>query len=189
MKLPVFDFSKFPVLETKRLTLREPVLSDATDIFIFRSDAIVQRYNDEPMTDLSQAKDFIKEHRAEYTNQERILWAVTMKEQDAVIGLVGFGDWNRYHNRAMIGYDLAHAYWGQGIGSEAIQRIIRFGFTRMNLNRIEAETIEDNHESVRMLVKLGFTLEGIRRGYSFEDDGQYHGSAMYGLLRSEYDAS
>jgi len=73
MKLPVFDFSIFPVLETKRLTLREPVLSDAADIFFFRSDAIVQRYNDEPMTDLSQAKDFIKEHRAEYTNQERIL--------------------------------------------------------------------------------------------------------------------
>jgi len=186
MKLPAFDFSIFPVLETKRLTLREPVLSDAADIFIFRSDSIVQRYNDEPMTDLSQV---IKEHRAEYTNQERILWAVTMKEQDAVIGLVGFGDWNRFHNRAMIGYDLAHAYWGQGISSEAVQRIIRFGFTRMNLNRIEAETIEDNLESVRMLEKPGFTLEGIRRGYSFEDDGKYHGSAMYGLLRSEYDAS
>jgi len=33
----------------------------------------------------------------------------------------------------------------------------------MDLNRIEAETIEDNHESVRMLEKLGFIFEGIRR--------------------------
>ena len=61
-----------------------------------------------------------------------------------------------------------------------------FGFERMGLNRIEVETIEDNHESRRMLEKLGFILEGIRREYSLEDDGDYHGSAMYGLLRSEY---
>ena len=86
----------------------------------------------------------------------------------------------------MVVYDLAHAYWGQGIGSEAVIEIIRFGFERMHLNRIEAETIEDNHESVRMLEKLGFECEGIRRGYSFEDDGDYHGSAMFGLLRSEF---
>jgi ribosomal-protein-alanine N-acetyltransferase len=56
----------------------------------------------------------------------------------------------------------------------------------MDLNRIEAETIEDNHESRHMLEKLGFVCEGIRREYSLEDDGEYHGSAMYGLLRSEY---
>jgi len=122
MKIPVFDFSEFPVLETTRLLLREPVLSDAADIFIFRSDPIVQRYNDETMVDLSRARECIEEHHAEYTNHERILWAVTMKERDAVIGLVGFDDWNQYHNRAMLGYDLAHAHWGQGIGSEAVQR-------------------------------------------------------------------
>jgi RimJ/RimL family protein N-acetyltransferase len=56
----------------------------------------------------------------------------------------------------------------------------------MGLNRIEAETIEDNRESRWMLDKLGFVLEGVRREYSLEDDGKYHGSAMYGLLRSEY---
>jgi ribosomal-protein-alanine N-acetyltransferase len=86
----------------------------------------------------------------------------------------------------MLGYDLAHTYWGRGIGREAVREIIRYGFERMGLNRIEAATIEDNHESRRMLEKLGFTCEGIRRGYSLEDDGEYHGSAMYGLLRDEY---
>ena len=180
------DFSEFPILETKRLRLREPVLSDAADIFVFRSDPVVQRYNSKPMEDVSEAKEYVRRHRAEYLNQDGIVWAVTLKAQDTVIGLVGFHNWS-YHNRAMLGYDLAHAYWGQGIGSEAVRQIIRFGFERMDLNRIEGETIEDNHESRRMLEKLDFVCEGIRRGYSLEDDGEYHGSAMYGLLRSEYD--
>ncbi len=86
----------------------------------------------------------------------------------------------------MAGYDLAHEYWGKGIGSAAVSEIIRFGFERMGLNRIETETIDDNHESMRMLEKLGFTCEGFRREYSLEDDGKYHGSVMYGLLRNEH---
>lgn len=53
------------------------------------------------------------------------------------------------------------------------------------LNRIEAETIEDNHESRRMLERLDFVCEGIRGKYSLEDDGKFHGNAIYGLLRSE----
>ena len=80
----------------------------------------------------------------------------------------------------------AHAFWGQGIGTEGVQAIIRYGFTQLNLNRIEAATIADNHESVNLLKKLGFRLEGIRRGYSWEEDGTFHDSAMFGLLRDEF---
>jgi ribosomal-protein-alanine N-acetyltransferase len=178
-------FSEFPVLKTSRLILRELALADATDIFVFRRDPIVQRYNAKPMVDISEARELVERNRAVYLRQDGILWAVTLKGQDIVIGLVGFSQWS-YSNRAMLGYDLAKAYWGKGIGSEAAREIICFGFERMQLNRIEAETIEDNHESRRMLEKLGFLCEGIRRAYSLEDDGEYQGSAMYGLLRSEY---
>lgn len=50
----------------------------------------------------------------------------------------------------------------------------------------EAETIADNHESVRMLERLGFQREGTRRSYSWEDDGTFHAGAIYGLLRDEF---
>ena len=85
-----------------------------------------------------------------------------------------------------MGYDLARAFWGQGIGSEAVRAVLHYGFTELNLNRIEAATIADNHESVKLLRKLGFQLEGIRRGYSWEEDSTFHDSAMFGLLRDEY---
>lgn len=75
--------------------------------------------------------------------------------------MVGFWQWS-YSNRAILGYDLARKYWGKGIASEAVREIIRFGYEKMELNRIEAETIEDNHESRSMLEKPGFVLEGIR---------------------------
>jgi ribosomal-protein-alanine N-acetyltransferase len=180
-------WSEFPVLRTERLNLRQPQLSDAADVFIFSSDPIVQRYNAEPHTEIAEAEEMIRSYNAEYERTDGVVWGITLQGVDTVIGMIGFHYWS-IHNRAMLGYDLAHEFWGRGIGSEAARRVIRFGFEEMALNRIEAPTIEDNHESVRMLEKMGFTCEGIRREYSLEDDGKYHGSAMYALLLSEYQA-
>jgi ribosomal-protein-alanine N-acetyltransferase len=56
----------------------------------------------------------------------------------------------------------------------------------MNLHRIYAATIADNHESVRLLERVGFMREGTSRESSWEDDGTFHDSAMYGLLRREF---
>ena len=38
-----------------------------------------------------------------------------------------------------------------------------------------------------LLERLGFQLEGLRREYSLEEDGELHGSAIFGLLRREYE--
>lgn len=182
----VFDFSTFPVLTTERLTLRESLLSDAPDVLVFRGDWEVQKYNGPVLQDVDDVETLIEEVCAEYTAQEGITWGVTLTGSDAVLGLFGFHDWNRYHRRAEVGYDLVRAYWGQGIGSEAVRAIVRFGFEQMNLNRIYAGTIADNHESVRLLERLGFQREGTRRQHSWEEDGTFHDSAMYGILRHEY---
>ncbi|MGA9531507.1 MAG: GNAT family N-acetyltransferase [Anaerolineales bacterium] len=178
-------WTEFPVLETERLILRQPKLSDADDVFVFSSDPVVQKYNAEPTTERSEAEEIIRSYNSEYERTEGVIWGITLSGVDTVIGMIGFHYWS-VHNRATLGYDLAHEFWGRGIGSEAARRVLRFGFGNMGLNRIEAPTIEDNHESVRLLEKLGFTREGIRREYTLEDDGEYHNSAMYALLLSEY---
>jgi ribosomal-protein-alanine N-acetyltransferase len=182
----VFDFSTFPTLTTARLNLRELLLSDAPDVLIFRGDPDVQRYNGPVLQTIGEVQTLIEEVRAEYTAQEGLTWAVTLKNSVTVLGLFGFHDWNKYHRRAEIGYDLARAYWGQGIGAEAVRAMVRFGFEQMNLNRIYAGTIADNYESVRLLEKVGFQREGVRRQYSWEEDSTFHDSAMYSLLRHEY---
>ena len=100
-----YHFSEFPVLETDRLLLRGPVLSDAADIFVFRSDAYVQRFNAKPMVAVSKAEELVEKNRSMFDRQDGILWAVTMNGEDRVIGLVGFSAWS-YSNRAMAGCRL-----------------------------------------------------------------------------------
>lgn len=182
----MFDFSTFPVLTTERLTLRKVLHSDAQDVLVFRGDWEVQKYNGPVFQDVEAVQSLIEELHTEYTAQMGIAWAVTLKNSDRVLGLFGYHYWDKYHRRAEIGYDLARAYWGQRIASEALRAIIRFGIDQMNLNRIYAGTIADNHESVRLLERLGFQREGTRRKHSWEDDGTFHDSAMYGLLWHEF---
>ncbi|MCX6045844.1 MAG: GNAT family N-acetyltransferase [Chloroflexi bacterium] len=182
----MFDFSTFPILTTERLILREIVADDAPDVLIFRGDPEVQRYNSEPLTDVAQARALIEQIHEWYTAQQSIIWGVTLREENKVLGFYSVQNWSRDHHRAEIGYDLARSYWGQGIATEAVHAMLQFCFTQLQLHRVEAHTIIDNFASVRMLEKIGFQCEGVRREYSWEDDGLYHGSGTFGLLRHEY---
>jgi RimJ/RimL family protein N-acetyltransferase len=171
------------ILTTERLVLREPAPADAAQVLVFRGDPQVQRFNDEPLRDLAQCEAFIEYLRAESAAQRRRHWAITL--DDAVVGLIGLHSWSHGHRRAELGYDLARSQWGRGIAAEAGEAVIRHGFATMNLHRIEAHTIADNHRSVRLLRRLGFRLEGRLRDYSLEDDGAYHHSVVFGLLRTD----
>jgi len=183
-----FDFSRFPTLATDRLVLREFRVGDATALFAFRSDADEQKYNAEPLTTVDQAVAMIADLHADYAAHTAIHWAVAGRDDDRVIGLFDYVAWERDHRRAEIGYDLAKAHWGSGLATEALAAMLGFGFTQMDLMRVEAQTIADNHESVRLLRRLGFRLEGLRRSFSLEADGNDHDGAIYGLLREEFAA-
>lgn len=186
--MPTFDYSVFPTLPTERLVLRELRGSDAEDLFAVRSDPYVQRYNSAPHTEVAESAAMIERLAKQYAMHQWIHWGVALRENDKVIGLFGLG-WNAGHRRAEIGYDLNRAYWGKRLASEAMRAMLAFSFDVLDVNRLEAQTIEDNHESTRLLRKFGFQLEGIRREYSLEEDGEFHGGAIYGLLRGEYEAA
>lgn len=180
----------FPTLATERLVLRELLPSDGADVLVFRGDPVVQKYDDPPLHTFQEASGFIEEMRQACANQQQQIWAVTLEGSNTVIGLVSLQYWShrgdQYHRRAEVGYGIARASWGQGIGSEAVRAVAHYGFAELKLNRIYAGTIADNHESVRLLEKLGFVREGTQRQHSLEDDGRFHDSAIYGLLRSEW---
>ena len=180
------DFSVFPTLKTERLLLREVDPADARDLLVFRGDPKVQRFNSRPITDISEILTVIDTLRKWYLAQKSIHWGVTRHDDQRVIGLFSLHGLNRFHQRGAIGYDLAREFWGQGIASEAARAVVGFAFEHLSLNRLEAVTISDNYRSVDLLERLGFKHEGTRREHSLEDDGLFHSSAIYGLLRREY---
>jgi len=183
-----FEIAEFPTLTTERLILREVVAEDAEDLLAFRGDPEVQRYNLVPMKDAREARALVRTMQGWYVSRYAIQWGITLRGEDRVLGLCGLHDWNRQDRRAALGYDLVRSHWGRGLAHEAMQAVLRFGFEELDLDRVEALTIVENERSVRLLQRLGFQPEGIRRPGALDYSGRFQGRAVYGLLRSDYEA-
>jgi ribosomal-protein-alanine N-acetyltransferase len=181
-----FEIAAFPTLTTERLILREVVATDAEDLLVFRGDPEVQQYNLVPIRSAAEARRLVKTMQAWYSTGYAIQWGITLRDEHRVLGLCGLHEWNRTHRRASVGYDLARSHWGQGIATEAMRAVLRFGFEELDLNRVEALTIAENARSIRLLERLGFQREGVRRDLWLEADGSFRSSAIYSLLRSEH---
>ncbi|WP_162870997.1 GNAT family N-acetyltransferase, partial [Klebsiella pneumoniae] len=66
-----------------------------------------------------------------------------------------FQQWKEDKKEAQIGYMFDRRYWGQGYGTEAVGRMIRFGFEELGLQRIEGKCHEHNQRSQKVLIKNG----------------------------------
>jgi ribosomal-protein-alanine N-acetyltransferase len=182
-----FNFETFPILKTERLVLRQLRLDDVDAVFAMRSDYEVTRLNiGSAYTSVEQARALIESILDNYKWGNELRWGITLKNgDDTVIGMCGYNYWARHDFRGSVGYDLARAYWGQGIMTEAVRAVIKFGFERMGLNRIEADASVENEASIRILERLGFQREGIEREQYFEG-GEFHDLMLFSLLRRDY---
>ncbi|WP_046945346.1 GNAT family N-acetyltransferase, partial [Bacillus cereus] len=80
-----------------------------------------------------------------------------------------------------IGYDISKAFWGKGYAPEAISALLEYAFTNLKLNRIEAKVEPENLNSISILKKLKFTLEGTLRK-SEKSNGKFIDLSIYSKL-------
>ncbi|KYG91102.1 alanine acetyltransferase [[Bacillus] sp. KCTC 13219] len=176
----------FPVLETKRLVLREITKQDANSILNYLSDAEVMKYYGlEPFKSLDEALDEISWYQAIQNNKTGIRWGITLKEQGVVIGSCGFHNIVSQHFRTEIGFELSKEQWGKGIATEAVKAIINYGFENMHFQRIEALIEPPNLLSQKLVEKMSFIREGLLRNYEFTC-GKFDDLYMYSLLKQDF---
>ncbi|MBO9129682.1 GNAT family protein [Bacillus sp. 165] len=179
-------FRDFPVLHTSRFVLRELKLTDAPLMFRYFSDEeVVRFYGLEPFSSCEQAESLIMQMKNGFQTGNAIRWAIARKEDDILMGTIGFHNWSKLHYRAEIGYEIAKEYWGQGIMTEVLHPVISYGFRQMNLNRIGATVRKENYASRKVLEKLDFLEEGALQEYQYYL-GYFYDLLMYGLVKSRY---
>lgn len=172
-------------LKTERLTLRQVTQEDAASLFSYLSKPEVVRHMGlEPFTSVDDALDEIAWYDAIFANETGMRWGITLTGQDEVVGSCGFLNVSAKHHRAEIGFELSPDYWGRGIASEALEVVVRHGFTQLGFHRIEALVEPANTSSQRLLEQIGFTYEGLLRGYEFTQ-GKYDDLYMYSLLETD----
>lgn len=178
-------FRNPPVLYTERLILRKLERYDSADMFEYSCIPEVTRYLTwEPHPDENYTYKYLSYVQSQYRAGKFFDWAVVYK--DKMIGTCGFTKICEDCLSGEVGYVINPKYSGMGIATEAVKRVIEFGFEELGLRRIEAHYMPENVASRRVMEKCGMTFEGILR-QSMLVKGQLIDVGICSILRSEYE--
>ena len=88
------------------------------------------------------------------------LWATILKETNTFIGRCGLLPWNiDGQDEVEVAYMISKPYWGKGLGTEAAQAILDYGFTKLDLPRLVCLIDEEHIASIKVAEKIGMHFE------------------------------
>lgn len=101
------------------------------------------------------------------------------------VGGIGLHPQTDIHAKnAEMGYWLAEPYWGKGIISAAIKKMVDYGFENFEITRIFARPFGRNIGSQKVLEKAGFILEAKFDNTIFKN-GQFEDELIYAIRRGK----
>jgi ribosomal-protein-alanine N-acetyltransferase len=167
------------ILETPRLILRRQVLTDLDDLWALYCDPEITRYIPDAPRTREEAREELEWHMHGHPrNSDLGLWATIHKETGTFIGRCGLLPWDIDGQQEVeVAYTIARPYWGQGLATEAAQAILRYGFEKLDLDRLVSLIDPDNIASQRVAEKMGMTFE------KRVDDGKFPPFYIYSIKR------
>lgn len=122
-------------------------------------------------------------------SNDKFMFSINSIEDEKIIGITGFENilWNNGTATIYIGIG-AKNYRGRGIGNEALHLTLEFGFEELNLHKIQLTVLSYNKPAIRLYEKSGFKKEGTYREFIYRDGTRYD-MYLYGILRSEWEAT
>ncbi|XMB66526.1 GNAT family protein [Mycoplasmatota bacterium zrk1] len=169
-------------LKTERLILKGLSLDDLSAFFDYcKNPNIGPMAGWKPHDSMEESEKILK---GMITSNE--VWGLYHKKDKRLIGTIGLHK-RSSGNKKELGYVLREEYWGQGITPEACKAVIKYAFEEEKLHKIEIFHFPFNTQSKRVIEKMGFFFEGIRREDIKRFDGKYLDSFGYSMLKSEYE--
>lgn len=149
------------ILETKRLILRHLVMDDLDELYALYRDPEITRYIPDAPRSREEAQEELEWHMHGHPRHPELgLWATIHKESGKFIGRCGLLPWEIDGQQEVeVAYTIARAYWRQGLGSEAAQAILQYGFEKLNLSRLICLVDEENIASQKVAEKMGMRFE------------------------------
>lgn len=176
----------FPELETNRLNLVQ-VKKEHTKSFyeIMSKDEVTRYYGMDSLESIDDAEKIVESFQITYESNRGIRWGIVLKETGEFVGTLGLNNLSTWSKRAEIGFELHPSHWNKGIMTEAVKEVLRYSFEDLDLFRMGAITYPQNQPSIKLLTRLGFTKEGLLRGYLYQKN-RSHDALIFSLLRKEW---
>ncbi len=173
--------------QTARLLVRLPQADDLADLFEVHRDDAVNRYLPFVAWQIpADSTAWFERAVTRLHDNTGLQMVMVANDSQKVIGSCVLFRFELDNEVAEIGYALAQAHWGKGYGFEAIQALIDYAFVVLGMRRLVAHVDVRNLASHHLLLKLGFTHEGVLREDSLMK-GELTSANIYGLLRRDWE--
>lgn len=137
-------------------------MSDAEALFTIRTDETINRYIYRTVAkEIGEIEAFIDRITRSIAKNESIVWGITSKETDVIIGTIVYWHIDKEKHEAETGYELLPKYHGQGMMQEALSAILQYGKEEIDLHHVCAYTHRDNTPSLNLLQRNGFARDSM----------------------------
>jgi 8-oxo-dGTP diphosphatase len=155
--------ASFQKLATERLTLRAHLPEDAAELHRLLNDWEVSRnlaHVPYPYSRQS-AEAWIASSLEQLAAGTAVHLAITGHEGTAEMIVGGIGlRLDQATRTARLGYWVGRRFWGHGVATEAVGRLVRWAMANLDLDRLEANAATDNPGSIAVLRRIGFRHVG-----------------------------
>lgn len=174
-------------VETERLVLRRFKYSDNEAMLRnwIADEKIQSMYSEPTYTTTEAVNELLKKYIDSYENLDYYRWAIVLKDSDKCIGQIAYFLVDTNNNFAEIEYCIGSDFQRRGFATEATKAVIEYGFSKINLHKVQICTKTINIPSQKVIEKCGFHYEGTLRDY-FYMNGEYVGRLYYSILETEY---
>ncbi len=148
-----------PIIETQRITLRAPALSDVQRLAMLGGDRDISRMTTRMPWPYhrADAEDFVGRCQTQDRRRDNT-FAIAHKDE-GVIGVLGL--FTPPDGHLEIGYWVGKPYWGQGLATEACQSALAWAKQVWRKRLVVAGHFADNPASAQVLIKAGFLYTGV----------------------------
>ena len=142
-------------LETERLIIKPPQLSDYENLHHLHSDPQIMKYF--KVNSATESLESLQKAIAHFEKYGYSHGLVYKKETFEFVGRGGLihALYDETQDDIELGYSFLQEHWGQGYATELATALVQWGFTQLSINKIVAHTSFANLASTHVLDKIG----------------------------------
>ena len=145
------------VINTERLNICKITMADADSLSEVLSDPMIMKYSTVGVHTQQQIKEFILNCQKNHDINGFGHWAIYDVSSNALVGICGLNKHDVDGSELIhINYRLARAQQGKGYATEAVNGVLDFAMTKLNLDKIYAIIEPQNKSSLNVVKRTGF---------------------------------
>lgn len=186
----IFGRRKQITIETDRITLRPPVSSDHKPWAVQRSASAEFLQPWEPF--------WSRDHLSKKSFANRVYAASRLidggtglplfmirRQDQRLLGAITLDNIQRGPSQSgTLGYWVGQEFARQGYMREAVEAVVHYAFSELDIGRVQAGCLPENMASRGVLEKCGFKYEGVAQSY-LQIGGRWRTHVLYANLRHD----